>query len=890
MTNPRHIREVILGSLGTTPVHQGRRRSLLIGLVLVFQTAVSLSAWASDLNRQLAFSIPAQPLDSALIQFSTQAQLQVIASSAEIKSLRSEPLFGTYSIEEALKRLLEQSGLSFKQVGQSAISIGHFSGEQKAGTGSSRTGSEIGGPRAPDRGDNEAGVANKKSIRGIAARIAALFAFCGSLSYARSGCAQSTQPARMASDRENGQHEEIIVTAQKRSERLQEVPVSDTVVTADQLSQYQIDSGSELARRTPNLRVSLLGDESQPKFALRGISTPEFNLNAVSPTGVFYDDVYVASPFLGGPQIFDLDRVEVLRGPQGTLFGKNTTGGAIDFVSRTPSYAPHASATAEFGDYGYYHVAGMAETPILTDTLAGRAAFDVARSAGFIRNVDPRGHSLSNIDRKAGRISIAYKNAEGLDALLRVFASEASPKAIGAINQGILPGGLNAMGVDPRINPYNGQPLTSSQGAYDRSGDIEVRGTGINLTVNNDFGSLVLTSISSYLEGHFKNLVDADGTFMNLLHVDFYSDTREISEDLRIATRGQGPFKLIAGVYYFQDRAGVDTLYDLFDAAAVVHQQYTQRRRSYAGYVDGTYDVAPALTGYVGIRWTDDRGDIHDFRVTPSIPGPLRASYHDASPTGRAGIRWKVGNDMMAYAQYARGSRSSAINGGALTGAADFTVSKPEKVDSYEIGVKSQWFDRRLTANASAFVYDFSNQQFINVVGIDNQQLENAGRSRIEGLELEAVGQLTRELQLSIAVGLLHSVYKTLNLAGLSLAGNELIEAPHHTLNLGLDYTVRVPGGGALLLHGDALNVGAQFFSAYNSVAPYNLLKTPSFWDANARFAWRDESGRYEIAIWGKNLFGNEVATGMQIDPTTGTLFRTVPYPARYGVEFGIRF
>jgi iron complex outermembrane receptor protein len=126
-------------------------------------------------------------------------------------------------------------------------------------------------------------------------------------------------------------------------------------------------------------------------------------------------------------------------------------------------------------------------------------------------------------------------------------------------------------------------------------------------------------------------------------------------------------------------------------------------------------------------------------------------------------------------------------------------------------------------------------------------------------------------------------------LTGLNLAGNELIEAPHHTLNLGIDYTFGLPGGSVLVIHGDGVNVGAQFFSAYNNIHPYDLLKTPSFWEANARIAWRDVSRRYEIALWGKNLFGNEVATGMQIDPTTGTLFRTVPYPARYGVEFGIR-
>ena len=130
---------------------------------------------------------------------------------------------------------------------------------------------------------------------------------------------------------------EIIVTAEKRTERLQDVPISVTVLGGTQLQALRINSGTEIARQTPNLRVSNLGNEDQPKFSLRGISTPDFNLNTTSPTGIFYDEVYVASQFLGGPQIFDLERVEVLRGPQGTLFGKNTTAGAINFITRSQS-------------------------------------------------------------------------------------------------------------------------------------------------------------------------------------------------------------------------------------------------------------------------------------------------------------------------------------------------------------------------------------------------------------------------------------------------------------------------------------------------------------------------------------------------------------------------
>jgi iron complex outermembrane receptor protein len=810
------------------------RRYSLAAFVLCVQVIAMAQAAPVDLTDRLVFNIPAQPLQTALVQFSKQTHIQVTAASVDLGSLGSDEVIGTYSIEEALRLSLLRSGLSFRKAGHSAISIGHFSEAE------------------PSSRNAGAGPSQRSS---------------------------------------RNQHPlgEVTVTAQKRLEPLQDVPVSDTVITWAQLHQLQMDNGSEIARQTPNLRVSLLGNESQPKFALRGISTPEFNLNAVSPTGVFYDEMYVAAPFLGGPPMFDIDRVEVLRGPQGTLFGKNTTGGAINFISRTPTHETHTDLSTEFGDYGYYRVDAVAETPLVADSLALRVALDAARSAGFITNVNPQGHNLSNIDRKAGRVSLAYRNSAGLEGLLRIFATDSSPKAIGAVNEGIFADGLNAAGVNPRINPYSGKALSSTQGAYDRSGDIKVHAVGTNLTVNKSFGRWVLTSITGCLSGHFTNLVDADGTFQDLLHADFYSNTREISQDARLASTGAGPFQLIAGLYYFQDRVRVDTRYHLFEESTVLDQHYTQRRRSFAEYVDGTYDLTPTLTAYAGIRWTDDRGEIRNYHVTPTIPEPLAATYHDGAPTGRAGVRWKMGRDMMTYAQYARGYRSSAINGGALTSPGDFNVAKPEYLDSYELGLKSRWLDRRFTVNASAFFYYFRNQQFINVVGIDNQQLENAGRSQIVGVEVESVGRVTEALEFSLGLGLLHSTYKSLTLNGANLAGNELIEAPRHTLNLDVDYTIRLPRGGTLILHADAVNVGSQFYSAYNNIPPYNLLKTPSFWEANARITWRDASSRFEVALWGKNLFGNEVATGMQIDPTTGTLFTTVPYPARYGVGLGVR-
>jgi iron complex outermembrane receptor protein len=682
---------------------------------------------------------------------------------------------------------------------------------------------------------------------------------------------------------------DIIVTAQKRSERLQDVPVSVTVIGADALANGNIDSGTEIARQTPNLRASVLGNESQPKFALRGISTSEFNLNAVSPTGIFYDEVYIGSQYLGGAQTFDIEQIEVLRGPQGTLFGKNTTAGAINYISHRPTFENEGALSVNYGSYNYAQITGMGEAPLVEDRLSVRFAFDVAHSGGYIESINPAVSDRSNIDHKSGRLTFGYKDDAGFKATLRLFHTASDARAIGVINEGTGPGGLNALGVNPRINPYTGAPLTRHQTALDRDGRFIVRGTGGYLTLEKDLGFATLTSITSHLWGRFVNNVDADGTTDNLLHIDFGAKNKETSQDLRIATNGSGPFKVIAGLYYFRDDIAIDTTYTIFGGPPILPiltQSFDQRRTSYAAYIDGTFDLSQMFTLYGGLRYTKDKGRFSNFQVTPIIAPQPTMRYNDGKPTGRIGLRAKLGRDVMVFGQFARGYRSSAFNGGALTNAADLNVADPEKLDAYELGLKSQWFDRRLTFNLSAFLYNFSNQQFINLVGINNQQLVNAGQSRIKGLEVELVARPTDRLSLNAGLGLLDGTYRQLVLNGVDLSGNDLIEAPHHTLNFGSDYRLPIGADGALTFHADATHVAKQFFQASNSA----LSKANAFWDVGARIALKIPDTRYEIAIYGKNLTDNRELNGIVVDPTSQTRFATVPYARRFGAELSAKF
>jgi iron complex outermembrane recepter protein len=719
--------------------------------------------------------------------------------------------------------------------------------------------------------------------------------------------------------------EEVVVTAQKREQRLQDVPVSITALTADQIVALKLNSGTDLQKYTPNLRISNAGNEDQPKISIRGLSQFDFNLNASSPTGVFYDEVYISSQFLGGPQIYDMERIEVLRGPQGTLFGKNTTAGAVDYITRKPSFNGKADGYigGEAGNNDYYRVEGARDFE-LSDTFAARVAFNASHSDGWVKNVNPdaSARNLSSIENHSFRGVLVYRK-DDYDATLRLWSTRSSPTAIGIIGYGTCPDyclnipplgitptapGTQISGINPRLNPYTGEPMSVHEGAFDRSGSIHVKGDGGYLTLNRQFGDVTLTSVSSYLKGDFRNLVDGDGSIANLFTLDFYARTKEYSQDLRLTTQLAGPFNVIGGLYYFHDEVDPSTTARFGDVlqplqpAGASPTTYEQTRTSLAAYVDGTYKVSERGELFVGVRVTHEKGDIKDFVVGGGAP--LAVGYKETEPSGRAGLRYKVTDDVMVYGQYSRGYRSSALNGNAGC-ASELNVAKPEFLNAFEVGLKSEWLDRRLMFNTSAFYYGFSDQQFRGpVTGVSpcpgsanplGTVLLNAAKSKILGLEVETQARVSEDFSVMMGVGLLDSKYQDLVLADtnnggdVDLSGNKLLEAPPYSVTLAFDYSIPLHST-KLGLRADASWTGKQYFTAFNNIVPYNLAISPSHWESNARLYLSSRDGRFDFGIWGKNL-NNQHALAFAANPAAfGILFTTVPYPRRYGADFRWNF
>lgn len=714
------------------------------------------------------------------------------------------------------------------------------------------------------------------------------------------------------------QIEEIIVSATKRDESLQDVPVAVSVVSGDMVKDVQMDNGTDIARFSPNVNVSYFGLPDQPKFSLRGAATTDFSLNTSSATGVLVDGVFLAASYFGGPLLFDIERIEALRGPQGTLFGKNTTGGAIQFITRKPSFGWGGYVDASVGDLGYSHVDGAVDVPLVEDRLAARLAFTYSKSDGFWKNENPTGHDLGDIDNRAARLSFAYQD-ENWDGTLRVFSSRSTPRAAGVIVEGTGPGNTNALGTNPRISPITGKSYNRHEGYWNRSGDIDVKTDGGYFTANVNLDQYTLTSVTSYVTGSFLNLVDADGSIDDLLHIDFYAESDEIQQDLRLTSNFSGPFNYIVGLYYFDEQSDIPTTTRLFEAIPrdfappslaptpnSVTTHYQQERESYAAYFNGSYNFTDALALDVGLRWTHDQGDLTDFTSTglyinalvPNVTVPFilddpanDMDYTDSAVTGKIGLDYTLADNSLLYGHYSRGYRSSAFDGTALFSANQLSTADPEYIDTIEFGYKTELADNRVRLNTAVFYSLYNDMQFLNATAPNESEIVN-NDAKMYGVEIEAAALVGEHLMLTTGLGYLQGEYvdafindSTAGYTLTDISGNDLIEAPDINFSMAADYDLLL-GDATTRFHIDANYVAKEYYDAFNTES----VATDGYWNANARVSYIPGDGHLQLTLWVKNLTDNDEYVGRINAATFMGVFGIAPQPRRYGAEASWRF
>ena len=477
--------------------------------------------------------------------------------------------------------------------------------------------------------------------------------------------------------------QEIVVTAEKRSESLQTVPVSVTALTSAQLAQVKLDTPSDLVTQVPNLQVNGIVGEGSPLFSLRGVSMFDYSLNQSSPVASYIDEVYKGNFVLFGVEMYDLERIEVLRGPQGTLYGKNTTGGAINFITHKPGFDTEADIKVGLGNYDRKEVEGDLQTALVPERVAMRFAFTYTKVNGYIQNVLPGHPDLEGVDQYGARLSLLFKATDDLDLTLRLSKSMQDPQNY-AIIDGRIPapnpaagaaaaGGVGFTGYFRTVNgSYTGAPLSNYQIAQNYTPRRRQDNEAVELTADWTVSPVnKLTSITSWDEGKLFNPEGTDGSPLGIWKIPYTGDTRQVTEDLRLTSTGDAPLRYIVGAYYqhqivfnstenqiFTDPS-FNTFHDYRDCAASsfgagggynigsninlgcdYFNSFDQILNSWAAYTDDSYKVSDLITLRAGLRYNHDNGAqknaLDQLRGSDQVP-IANLGFFGPQPNGTVG-------------------------------------------------------------------------------------------------------------------------------------------------------------------------------------------------------------------------------------------------------------
>ncbi len=512
--------------------------------------------------------------------------------------------------------------------------------------------------------------------------------------------------------------QEIVVTAEKRSESLQSVPVSVTALTRSQLAQIKLDTPSDLVTQVPNLQVNGIVGEGSPLFSLRGVSMFDYSLNQSSPVASYIDEVYKGNFTLFGVELYDLERVEVLRGPQGTLYGKNTTGGAINFITRKPGFDTEGDIKVGFGNYSRREVEGAFQTALIPDRLAVRFAFTYAKVDGFIQNVLPGYPDLEGVDQYGVRLSVLFKATDDLEFTLRASKSMQDPQNYAIVDGRPAepspgnPGGVGFTGYfRTQDGTATGVPLTNYQVAQNYTPRRRQDNEAVELTGEWSVSPAnKLTSITSWDQGALFNPEGTDGAPYGIWKIPYTGKTRQVTQDLRLTSTGDAPLRYIVGAYYqheiiynstenqiFTDPA-FNTFNDYRDCAASsfgpgvgysagvninlgcdYYNSFDQIRNSWAAYTDDSYKIADWITLRGGLRYNHDNGAqknaLNQLRGSDQVP-IANLGFFTEQPDGSVGPTLVLPGTP-GYEAAVNQTRSQYLHNTAVTGRAgvDFTLT-----------------------------------------------------------------------------------------------------------------------------------------------------------------------------------------------------------------------
>lgn len=678
--------------------------------------------------------------------------------------------------------------------------------------------------------------------------------------------------------------EEIIVTAQKRAENLQEVPVAISAFSEAALEKIGAVGIEDIAGRTPNFVMSRF-NIGEPQFYIRGVGTNADSAAGDATVGVFMDEVYVGRAGGAAFDLFDLERVEVLRGPQGTLYGRNTSGGAINIISNKPSDKPYVKFEGTYGNYDTLELKAVGNAPI-NDKVAVKVSGSHRYHQGYSRNITT-GDDLGKEDNWSGRLQILLQPTDDLKILLSGDYSKDDNGGNARVPYLVFPSATTnyvrakyPADTDLRdsfANP-DGFQKRENYGGYAR--------------IDYDASFATFTSLTAYRHNDLTWFEDlgTPSTPTILTNDDSVDEVaKQFSQEFRLSSLPDSKTKWVLGLYYLNEKVNraerfVTTFLLLPAAGGDVTFTQDVKSESYAAFGQLTYPVTDSFSITGGLRWTHDKKDAFQTAVNnvPSdpVPGiplfPGQPYAVDASDswnalTGRLALEYKEADGPLFYASLSRGYKSGMFPSQNNVVSTVGVALPPERSWTGEAGIKSDWFDKRLRINAAGFYTDYSNLQLFRLNAA--LQLETfSADAKIYGFELETNALLTENLEVG---GNLAYINTEIN--GGIYDGKNLPRSPEWNASVYAALTFPVPGGD-VSLRGDY-----RWTDKY-SFEPTNARETniPSFGLFDARLTYTHEASGVQISVWGKNLGDEDVP--VHIIPFLGNGYAVFAAPRTYGM------
>ena len=713
---------------------------------------------------------------------------------------------------------------------------------------------------------------------------------------------------------EDSQLQEILVTAQKRRESLQDVPLSVRALSGEQVTLLRANGADVrfLSARVPSLTIESSFGRTFPRFYIRGLGNTDFDLNASQPVSMILDEVVLENPILKGFPIFDLDRVEVLRGPQGTLFGRNTPAGIVKFESKKPTPDFEAYGRATYGSFDFIGLEAAVSGPVIQDILSTRLSILYERRGDYVDNtLTGEEDAYEGFEDVAGRFQVLFTPGERFRALINLHAHSLEGTAR------LFRANIVEQGTEDFVDGF-----ARDRVSIDGTNDQSITQLGLVGNLQYDFGSLTLTSISGYESLQAFSRGDIDGGFgadfappSGPGFIPFPSETadgiprlRQFTQEVRLATNNWNRFNFQVGGFLFYEELDIDTFsYDTLGGGAqngrAIQRQDTT---AFAGFASLSVDILQNLRLAGGVRLSRDEKDFRAERIQApgnGVPlGPLTANPEDTFLSGDASLFYGLTDDISLYTRVARGFRAPSIQGRVLFGDA-ISVADSESILSAEGGVKSEFFNRRARLNLAGFYYELSDQQLTAVGGTTNvNTLLNSDKSVGFGFEADAQVIVLSNLAVSLGVSFNSTEIQDDQLAiapcgaactvldpevtpdgPVLLNGNPLPHAPKWIVNAIIRYDFPIGDQGELFFYGDL---------AYRSRINFFLYESAEFTDASlleigARLGYTRFDGGFEAAIFSRNINNDLSRTGgIDFNNLTGY----VNEPRTWGIEARFRF